>query len=84
MFQNWPHSPEKGRHSVGVLGFPALVLWVAEKGLLAEAVATPWKGCALQHHKEGHRQWEVCEIRLEWAGPWAFTGSREPVTVDCG
>lgn len=25
----------------------------------------------------------MCEIRLEWAGPWAFTGSREPVTVDC-
>lgn len=24
----------------------------------------------------------MCEIRLEWAGPWAFTGSREPVTVD--
>lgn len=24
----------------------------------------------------------MCEIRLEWAGPWPFTGSREPVTVD--
>lgn len=21
---------------------------------------------------------------MEWAGPWAFTGSRGPVTVDCG
>lgn len=50
--------PEKGRHSVGVLGLPALVLWVAEKGFLTETAAPPWIGCALQHQKERQRQWE--------------------------
>lgn len=60
--------PEKGRHGVGVLGLPALVLWVAEKGLLAERVAPPWIGYALQHQKERQRQWEGWCVRSDWNG----------------
>lgn len=71
MFQNWSHFPEEGRSRYGYgLGFPALVLWVPKKGLLAKT-ARPHPGKAVPSRarkKDNSRQWEGWCERSDWNG----------------